>query len=214
MRPRSSEALCPNRETRGAAEASAQGEGRDRATTIGVSPYAVTRSLPCDRAIISIYPSNGNVVRPSPVDDLDSPCAPVLFVQDGAGPFYGCVLTDRLPSVDPHATFVLARVTGEDYVDAVIARLFHLRIGSRFHAHICRTSSMYAPAPEKPSAGHTKIGWAQGGDHTSLVKGSWREADAFYGELAARGSRRGRLSRYGLGRRSSRSYTNLPNVRA
>src|SRR5215210_4583181 len=70
-------------------------------------------------AIVSIYPANGNVVRPSPVDDLDRSCTPVLFVQDGAGPFYGCVLADRLPSVDPHATFVLARGTGEDDVDAV-----------------------------------------------------------------------------------------------
>src|SRR5215210_6207899 len=96
-------------------------------------------------AIVSIYPANGNVVRPSPVDDLDRSCTPVLFVQDGAGPFYGCVLADRLPSVDPHATFVLARGTGEDDVGA---RLFHLRVGSRFHAHMCCRSSMYAPTPE------------------------------------------------------------------
>jgi hypothetical protein len=46
---------------------------------------------------------------------------------------------------------------------------------------------MYAPVPEKSSARHTKIGWAPGGDHTSLVQGSWRQADDFYGELAARG---------------------------
>ena len=45
---------------------------------------------------------------------------------------------------------------------------------------------MYAPTPEKSSARHTKIGWAPGGDLTSLVQGSWRQADDFYGELAAR----------------------------
>ena len=45
---------------------------------------------------------------------------------------------------------------------------------------------MYAPIPEKSSAGYTKIGWVPGGDLTSLVQGSWRQADDFYGELAAR----------------------------
>jgi hypothetical protein len=53
---------------------------------------------------------------------------------------------------------------------------------------------MYAPAPEKSSARHTKIGWAPGGDHTSLVQGSWRQADDFYGELAARGGAGGAAS--------------------
>jgi hypothetical protein len=39
---------------------------------------------------------------------------------------------------------------------------------------------MYAPTPEKSSAGHTKIGWVPGGDLTSLVQGSWQQADDFY----------------------------------
>ena len=71
------------------------------------------RALLCDGAIVSIYPANGVAVRPSPVDDLDRSCTPIVFVQDGAGSFYGCVLADRLSSVDPHATFVLTRGTGK-----------------------------------------------------------------------------------------------------
>src|SRR5215216_4209549 len=57
---------------------------------------------------------------------------------------------------------------------------------------MCCRSSMYAPTPEKSSARHTKIGWAPRGDLTSLVQGRWRQADDFYGELAARGKRRRR----------------------
>jgi hypothetical protein len=55
---------------------------------------------------------------------------------------------------------------------------------------------MYAPTPEKSSAGHTKIGWFPGGDLTSLVQGSWQQADDFYGELAAQGGAGGGRSRW------------------
>jgi hypothetical protein len=154
----------------------------------------VTRPLPCDGAIVSVYPANGNAVRPSPVDDLDRSCAPVPLVQDGAGPFYGCVLADRLSSVDPHATFVLTRGTGEDDVDAVVARFSTFGSGVDFTRKCCG-SSMYALTPEKSSAGHTKIGWAPGGDLTSLVQGSWRQADNFYGQLSAAQERRRRGER-------------------
>ena len=55
---------------------------------------------------------------------------------------------------------------------------------------------MYAPTLAKSSAGYTKIGWAPGGDLTSLVQGSWQHADDFYGQLSgARGRpRRERLT--------------------
>ena len=90
-------------------------------------PDATTRPLLRDGAVVSIYPANDNVVRPSPVDDLDRFCAPAPFVQDGTSPFYGFFLADLPSGVDPHATFVVTRVTGEDNVDAVVARLFLLR---------------------------------------------------------------------------------------
>ena len=44
---------------------------------------------------------------------------------------------------------------------------------------------MYAPTLAKSSAGYTKIGWAPGGDLTSLVQGSWQQVDDFYGQLSA-----------------------------
>ena len=86
-------------------------------------PDPRTGPLLPDGTIVSIYPANDNVVRPAPVDDLDRFCAPAWFVQDGTGPFYGFVLADRPSGVDPHPTFSLTRITGEDDVDAVVARL-------------------------------------------------------------------------------------------
>jgi hypothetical protein len=112
------------------------------------------------------------------------------FVQDGTSPFYGFVLADRLSGVDSHATFVLTRVTGEDDVDAVVARLSLLRALSRSHMHVYRMRLMCAPTPEGSSAGYTKMGWVPGGDVTPFVQGSWRQVGSFYGQRAAQGRRR------------------------
>src|SRR3712207_4718412 len=101
-----------------------------------VRHYTTTRQLLCDGAVVSIYPADDNVVRPAPVDDLDRFCVPTPFVQDGTSPFYGFVLADRPSGIDPQATFVLARVTRKDDVDAVVARFSLLRSGSSFHTHI------------------------------------------------------------------------------
>ena len=134
-----------------------------------VWPYATIRPLLHDRAVVPIYPANDNVVRPSPVDDLDRSYASAPFVQDGTCPFYGFVLADRLTGVDPHATFVLTRVTREDDVDAVVTHLVLLRTRSRSYTRVHRMRLMYAPTPEGSSAGHTKMGWVLEGDVTPLV---------------------------------------------
>ena len=67
---------------------------------------------------------NDGVLRPSPAYDFDRLCTLALFVQDGAGPFSSFVLAARPPGVDSHYTFVLTRVTGEDDVNAVVARSY------------------------------------------------------------------------------------------
>jgi len=90
-------------------------------------PDVTAAPLLSDRAIVSNYPANDYVVRPSPVDDLDRFCLSAPLAQDGTSPFYGFVLADRPSGVDSHATFVLTRVTREDDVDAVVARLLLLR---------------------------------------------------------------------------------------
>ena len=75
-------------------------------------------------ASVLVHAVNDGVLLPSPVDDFDRYCTPALFVQDGAGPFSGFVLAEYPPGVDPHSTFVFTRVTGEDDVNAVDARLY------------------------------------------------------------------------------------------
>jgi hypothetical protein len=75
-------------------------------------------------ASVLVHAMNDGNLRPFPVDDFDRFCTPALFVQDGTGPFSGFVLAECPPGVDPHSTFVLTRVTGEDDVNAVVARSY------------------------------------------------------------------------------------------
>jgi hypothetical protein len=98
---------------------SARGEAQTEAGCGGVASGPTMQF-----ASILVHAVNNGVLRPSPADDFDRFCTPALLVQDGAGPFSGFVLADRPPGVDPHSTFVLTRLRGEDDVKAVVARFY------------------------------------------------------------------------------------------